>query len=74
VGKHSLLSPFLRLRGLSRLTTDTAGFQSKQSPLCTPISFRTIHRSLTTSFPVPKKRKEGRKEERAKKKENRKKY
>jgi hypothetical protein len=71
--KLSLPSPLLRLRGPSRSTTDTTGFRASGHP-CTPLyPFAPSTILSIPPFPCLKKN-EGRKEERAKKKENRRKY
>jgi hypothetical protein len=73
-GKLSLPCPLLRLRGPSRLTTDTAGLKARGHP-CAPVYHcaPSAVLSLPSSLCLEKRKSDGKKE-RAKKKRNRKKY
>jgi hypothetical protein len=75
VGKLSLLGPLLCLRGPSRLTTDTTGFEAGGRPCaplypCSPSSILPLPPSLC----LDKKKRGAKKGETEKEKGNRKKY
>jgi hypothetical protein len=73
VGKLSLPSPLLRLRGPSCLTTDVAGFEAGSDP-CTPLYPFTPSAILSLLLSLCLKKERGMEKGESKKKENMGKY
>jgi hypothetical protein len=56
MGLLVLLLHLVRARHFTSSVVTPQGYKSRRLPLRTPISSRTIHCSLLTSFPAPEKK------------------